>query len=246
LPRAKSQHPVWIVPSAKGLRLAHRETKGGIRLKGFERLRVLEDLVSLSESLRVYTDSDHSMSAWVLSLGPQRFTLVLSAEPSRGFSGEGRLLTALASRTNELVLAKVKSSLNWQEAISPDELAGELHEDPRDVMTALSLLASRGLVGFDVFMGQYFHRVLPFDLSAVEQLHPRLKGARKIADSSGVTIISEGEKIVADVCGGDVTHRVYLSSEGDRCSCPWYAKHLGDRGPCKHVVATHIVIEESK
>lgn len=27
---------------------------------------------------------------------------------------------------------------------------------------------------------------------------------------------------------------------GDRCTCPWYAKHRGTRGPCAHVLAARI------
>lgn len=27
----------------------------------------------------------------------------------------------------------------------------------------------------------------------------------------------------------------------DRCTCPWFAKHQGSRGPCKHVLAARLV-----
>ncbi len=246
LPRAKTRHPAWVVAAGKGVRLSHREVKKGVRVKGLERLRVLEDLVQLSDSLSIYKDSGDSLSAWVLSIGPQRFTLVLSAEPWRGFSGEGKLLTALATKNNEATLAKVKSSLVWQEAIAPDELASSLGESPQDVITALSICASSGLLGFDVFTGRYFHRVLPFDMSAIEGLSPRLKSARKLVDDNVVSLTVSGDEICAEITSSDVVHRVRISSEGDQCTCPWYAKHQSDRGPCKHVLATYIVAEESK
>ena len=40
-----------------------------------------------------------------------------------------------------------------------------------------------------------------------------------------------------------VEHRVRISDEDAKCSCPWYAKHQGERGPCKHVLAVQIVRE---
>ena len=43
--------------------------------------------------------------------------------------------------------------------------------------------------------------------------------------------------------GTDVEHRVRLQPEGDKCTCPWYGKHQGDRGPCKHVLAARIVVQ---
>jgi predicted nucleic acid-binding Zn finger protein len=36
---------------------------------------------------------------------------------------------------------------------------------------------------------------------------------------------------------------VRLRAEGDRCTCPWFSKHQGQRGPCKHVLAARIFVE---
>jgi uncharacterized Zn finger protein len=49
--------------------------------------------------------------------------------------------------------------------------------------------------------------------------------------------------VEADVRGTDVTHRVRLGEGVPRCTCPWFAKHQGDRGPCKHVLAAQLAIE---
>ncbi len=41
--------------------------------------------------------------------------------------------------------------------------------------------------------------------------------------------------------GGGVWNGV---DDGWTCTCPWYGKHHGDRGPCKHVLAVQLVAAE--
>ena len=41
-----------------------------------------------------------------------------------------------------------------------------------------------------------------------------------------------------------VMHRVRLTADGARCTCPWFAKHQGTRGPCKHILAVQILCED--
>ena len=250
LPKGSTKHPAWIVAAGNGIRLSHREVARSVRIKGCERLAVLAELVQFSQQLSIYVDAQNTTSAWVLSFGDLRFTLVLSEETWRGFSGEGQLLKDIASNSGEQVLNKVKASLNWQESISVEELALELGEDESSIKAALSLLSSRGTVGFDVFTDSYFHRVLPFDLSKVEDLNPRIKSARKLVSEGVVSVINNSTNAMKDVLiqgeveSGGVTHRVELSSSGDKCTCPWFAKHKSDRGPCKHILALSISVEK--
>lgn len=107
----------------------------------------------------------------------------------------------------------------------------------------MATLGSRGLVGYDLARGAYFHRELPFDMALVEELHPRLQGARKLAEQGGVKILRQTAEIVeAEVQGSGVTHRVQLIGDIGRCTCPWHAKHRGERGPCKHVLAVQLLV----
>ncbi len=250
LPKGSTKHPAWIVPASKGIRLSHREVARCVRIKGCERLAVLAELVQYSQELSIFVDAQNTTSAWVLSFGDLRFTLVLSEETWRGFSGEGKLLKDIASSSGEQILNKVKASLNWQESISAKELSSDLGEDESSVLAALSLLSSRGLVGFDVYTDSYFHRVLPFDLSKVEDLNPRIKSARKLVSEGVVSVINNSTNgkndalVQGEVESGGVIHRVELSSSGDKCTCPWFAKHKTDRGPCKHILALSISIDE--
>lgn len=245
LPKGNTRHTAWAVASGRGIRLTQREPRGGVRLAAPERLRLLEESALLARELRVYAEDRSGSSAWVIDLDGQRLVYVISPTRWRGFSGEGQLLDALAQEQADAVLARVQGALSWQERLEPATLAAELDAEPAVVERALALLAARGLVGYDLESRTYFHRVLPFDLSAVEALHPRLTDARKLVAAGGITIESDGDDLTASVPNKDVVHRVRLVADGSAatCTCPWYAKHQGDRGPCKHVLAAQMVAE---
>jgi hypothetical protein len=245
LPRtvmAKSSY--WIVPAGKGLRLSQQAGAGGVRVAGIERLRLLDDLAALADGLTLYVDPRGQASEWRLHFGPLSFHLTLSAEVWRGFSGEGQVLTELAARERDRLLKLVQGMLKWQAEIRPEEFAANWNAAPENLRQAFATLGSRGLVGYDLARGAYFHRELPFDLSLIEDLHPRLQSARKMVQAGGVRILrTTKDWIEAEVPGNDVTHRVRLAEQGDRCTCPWHAKHQGTRGPCKHILAVQIVSE---
>ena len=139
-------------------------------------------------------------------------------------------------------LPSVTDALQWQSKIDSGRLARQTGRSEQEINAALAILGARGLAGYDVASGGYFHRVLPFDLDKVESLQPRLKSARPLIDN--VTILSqEGPEVDAQVPGSDVTHFVRLRLAGNRCTCTWYARHQGARGPCKHILATRMRVE---
>lgn len=246
LPRSVTTRSVfWVVSTASGLRLAARETADGVRVAGLERLRLLEELAPLADGLRVFADPSGEASEWELRIGPIAFRLALTTEVCRGFSGEGQLLSVLACRERNGLLSQVRGMLKWQAELRAEEFAANWDVAPGAVRQALAVLGSRGLVGFDTARGAYFHRELPFDLSLVESMHPRLKSARQLVADGGVAVLRRSNIFAeADVRGSGVTHRVRLISEGARCTCPWFAKHQSARGPCKHILAVQIFCGE--
>jgi hypothetical protein len=242
LPRGTGPTSAWVVPTGRGLRLSQIQAPGAVKLGGAGRLCILEPLARHARLLRVYTDEVSGASAWELVLDEARFHLVLSPEVSRGFSGEGQVLTTLAGNRWSDVLPHVRSSLSWESRVDPEGLAVKFALNRDEVTAALAALGSRGLVGFDLSEGAYFHRELPFDLTLVESLHPRLKDARKLVADGGVQVTrNDDTRIEAAVQGSDVVHRVVITADATTCTCPWYAKHQDSRGPCKHILAAQIV-----
>lgn len=80
----------------------------------------------------------------------------------------------------------------------------------------------------------------------MEQLQPRLKAARKLIDDGGLSVLkeSDGGNSDVEVPGSGVAHLVRLRADGDKCSCPWFSKHQGKRGPCKHILAARMLRDE--
>ncbi len=232
----------FVVPTGRGLRLSQRDVPGGVPVVGVERLKALKDLLPHAERLRIYTEP-FGASAWVLELGAARFTLTLTPGRWRGFSGEGQLLASLATAGDaEAVLMRVRAGLKWQDALDLDGLAADAGVDVGTVHEALAMLAARGLVGFDLVDGVWFSRELPFDLARIEALHPRLVDARKLVATGAVELAPGGA--AGTVRSGDVTYRVELGPDAETCTCPWFAKERGERGPCKHVLAVQIALED--
>jgi predicted nucleic acid-binding Zn finger protein len=45
---------------------------------------------------------------------------------------------------------------------------------------------------------------------------------------------------LATVRSGDVDYLVRWDEGGARCTCAWFARHHGKRGPCKHILAAEL------
>lgn len=254
LPRMKTgRHAIHIIPAGRGLRLSQQPAKESVRVSGLERLRALESLASHARSLRIFGDEASGTSGWGLDLGAARFHLVLSPDVWRGFSGEGQVLSTLADQSWESALPKVQRALAWQAVIDEEGLSRQTKLVLPHIRAALAALAARGLVGYDLTTGKYFHRELPFDLSLVDQLQPRLLAAKKLLAAGGVKPLPASRRASDDkladaqeylVAGSGVEHRVRLAESTSRCSCPWYSKYQGRRGPCKHVLAAQMFADK--
>ncbi|MFL5245721.1 MAG: SWIM zinc finger family protein [Gemmataceae bacterium] len=238
----------WLTALGRGLRLSPRAAKGTVRITGAERIRILESLLAHGSEVQVWADDNSDVSAWEVVFPTGRFTLLISPEVARGFSGEGQMLQQLASKVHDEALSHVRGALRWQAKVDTADVSSRSGLSPQQVEAALAVLGSRGLVGFDLARRAYFHRELPFDMEKVESLHPRLLEAREIVQDKCVRVVSQSgseDDLRADlyVQGTEVEHRVRLQPEGDTCTCPWYGKHQGDRGPCKHVLAARIFLQ---
>ncbi|MDQ5933842.1 MAG: hypothetical protein QG574_1140 [Cyanobacteriota bacterium erpe_2018_sw_21hr_WHONDRS-SW48-000092_B_bin.40] len=244
IPSQTSSHSdFWAIPAGKGLRLTQMANSSGVKVGGLERLRLLRDLAPLADQLRIFAPSNGESSEWQLKCGGLNFTLTLTAESSRGFSGEGQVLDSLAFAQSNNV-SKVLAALKWQSKLEPERLAAICEIENDKVKQALSILGSRGLVGFDVDRG-YFHRELPFDIEKVETVHPRLIAARKLLATDRVTINkSHEDSIEAYVSGTDTRHFVRLASAEEKCTCPWQVKYEGARGSCKHILAVKLMVNQ--
>ena len=234
----------WVVPAGAGVRLSRQGGRGGVALGGVDRLRVLADLARDARAVRIY-GGPRGVCAWELVLERASFQLVLSAEASRGFSGEGNVLSALTDPDAGRAAERIRDELRWQRALEVEALSDATSLDPSRVRRGLAVLSAAGLVGYDLRLGCYFHRELPFERESLEALQPRLRDARRLLKASAVRLVGDGEHSTeALVSSGGVDHRVRIEGDEARCTCPWFGRHRGERGPCKHVLAVRLAVAE--
>jgi len=244
IPRSPSKRPVWVVSAGRGLRMLHHDPGlGAIGLAGLARLRLFDRVARHATGLRVFAAAGDGSTGWQLDVPGARLTLVLSPEVWRGFSGEGRALHRLAEAAPPATIAAVRGALGWEPRLGADALSATTGRSRDEVAGALAALALSGIVGYDLAEGGFFRRELPFDLGRGERLQPRLRAARQLVERGAVRIeAGDATGLVAWVAGaGGVEYRVRSSDDGWSCTCPWYGRHRGDRGPCKHVIAVQLV-----
>ena len=153
--------------------------------------------------------------------------------------------------------------LAWDPQIDPAWLGLVTGLGADRVAAGLAALASSGRVGFDLAEQAYFHRELPYDARRVRRDNPRLVAARRLvaegavraedgawlvrSSRDGVYRVTTARRSAApggqtgdDGQAGDVA-RAQARAAGGSCTCEWWLRYLGQRGPCKHVLAATLV-----
>ena len=241
-PRSPARRPLYLQTRSDGARWSTVDSGGGIRVGGAHRLSIIEPLTRQASSLRIWVDRDSSVSAWIVDNPSGSLMLMLSPDLDRGFSGEGQALEGLSSADCRVHLPAIRAQLKWQDTLSTSELAQAASIENTSAEKSLSVLGTQGVVGFDLSDQAYFHRELPFAIDAIEKYQGRLEGARELAAKTAVTAVpGSGPNQVFEVVSEDSTYKVTLIAGDDwRCTCPWYGKHKGQRGPCKHLLAVRL------
>jgi uncharacterized Zn finger protein len=94
---------------------------------------------------------------------------------------------------------------------------------------------AHGRIGFDPVEQVWFRRELPFPSARLAADPPRLRDAKRLIAAGAVTFAA-GDEVLVD--SGEKRYSVRLTPP--RCSCPWWSRHPGDRGPCKHLLAARL------
>ena len=120
---------------------------------GVHRLRLLEPLLPFADELRVFVHPTMQSTIWQLYFGPVRFSLSLSRECWRGFSGEGATLDALLEDVPEKWIEAMDKYSYANQQFNPTLFAIEEHIDLDKVDSLSARLATMGLLGFDLVAG---------------------------------------------------------------------------------------------
>jgi hypothetical protein len=233
----------WVVPAGRGLRPASRPAPGAVCLPGAERLAVLQPVLRHATTVRLYApaaaEGEPAAVAWESRLPGMRLVLMLSQDAYRGFSGEGGVLSDLAAGTSAEDAADLTAELPaWEPKVKVAELSRQAGLPPGRVRAALTVLGASGQIGYDLAEETYFRRQLPWSAGDAEAYNPRLGAARALAADGAVRL--DGAQAL--VGSGDRVNVVRTDDAGRlSCTCPWWARYRGGRGPCRHVLAVRIV-----
>ncbi|WP_084259115.1 SWIM zinc finger family protein [Microtetraspora malaysiensis] len=247
----KRNTTVWAAPAGRELRLTSAPAPGAVCLAGPHRLATMLPLLRFARSLRAYgpaattasrawSGDAVAASAWELELPGMRYTLAISPEAWRGFSGEGAVLADLATDEAADDADVIGMLLNFEPAVEVGLLAERSGLPPARVKAALTQLGVAGRVGYDLAEAAHFHRELPYDRDHVRGLNPRLVSARALVEAGAVRVTGD----TAEVTSNGSVRQVRLGE--DSCTCDWWYDHRGSRGPCKHVLAARIVAARDK
>lgn len=205
---------------------------------GLHRLRLLEPLLPYIDGLQVFAHANMQSTTWQLNMGNIRLSFSLSRECWRGFSGEGALLDSLISDVPDEWIDALDKYAYANQSFNPGRLTLEENISFDNVKNSTGRLAAMGLLGYDLNDREFFYRRLPFKLSRIIGLNPRIKNAEKLIEDGKVEILNNNkERTEARVRGTGVHHTVIIQEEKERCTCEWFSKYQGERGPCKHVLA---------
>ncbi|MFI0723601.1 SWIM zinc finger family protein [Streptomyces sp. NPDC021224] len=246
LPRGGSGPAQWAVAAGGALRLTSRPVPGAVCLPGPERLGALTRVLRFARALTLYgpppaPGGEPQAGAWEVELPGMRLLLVLSPDNARGFSGEGANLQGMLPAEEERDAVAVGECLAWQARIDVRELARRCGLTEERVRAALAVLAGAGRIGYCPAEAGYFHRELPFDAEAVERCNPRLGGARALVAEGRVRLTAwDGAEGSATVDDG--RQHVRRTRAGWSCTCEWWARYGGGRGPCKHVLGVQLAL----
>lgn len=205
---------------------------------GLHRLRLLEPLLPYIDSMQVFPHPNMQSTTWQLYMGNIRFSFSLSRESWRGFSGEGAVLNQLTTEVSDEWIDALDKYAYANQSFNATVLALEENLSLNTTENLTGRLAAMGMLGYDLDENAFFYRRLPFKLSRILGLNPRMKNAEKLIEDGKVEVLNNiKERTEARVEGTGVHHTVILEEDKERCTCEWFSKYQGERGPCKHVLA---------
>ncbi len=212
--------------------------KDSIVIGSINRLRLLESLLPLIKELKVFSHDMGQSSTWQLYFDNVVFSLTISRDAYRGFSGEGTQLQELIEDIDEDLIKHFNNFTYANQSFSSVLLQVRVGISKEETKRLCAKLSAMGLLGYDLDAGAYFYRQLPFKLSRILSLNPRVKGAKKLLEQNKVKItFNEKNKIEARVAGSGVEHLVIIEDGVAKCTCRWYSKYQNSRGECKHILA---------
>ncbi len=243
IPKGTVKNDYYLIKRGKRYQFSPVKSADAVVVGGLHRLQLLAPLLPLLDTLKIYSHIDNQSVTFQLYFDAIVLSFTLSRDAWRGFSGEGTLLEALLEDVPNDLIERVNNTCEANQSFSKFSLSLNSDASWDNVDNLTAKLSAMGLLGYEVEDRQYFYRQLPFKLSRILSLNPRLKGVEKLLADNKVRIISKTDnRVEAQVDGSGVTHTVILDDSPNakpdaRCTCTWFSQNQGERGACKHILA---------
>lgn len=231
-----------------------------IRIWGRRRLMILERLIPITQNFKVVLLGSGLPSFFMADMGDMTFTLGLSGWTANDWSRAGNFdLMAPRGNVDLSTKQKVFNALkeNWFE--SADSLAKRLNINSNHISSSLTAYTQAGRVIYDLKAGVYRVRELtqePLDFKALrfgseqEKIAHELINIGNVKMSSTTEIIEEKLHIRAKVKEKNNTYQTLAVIDKDErltdgsCECAFFKTNKLRKGPCQHILATRINLEE--
>lgn len=176
---------------------------------GVHRLRLLEPLLPFADELRVFVHPTMQSTIWQLYFGPVRFSLSLSRECWRGFSGEGAALDALLEDVPEKWIAAMDKYSYANQQFNPTLFA---IEETLISIRWILCLHDWQLWGYWASIWMIivsFIVACPLRQRRILSLNPRMIAAEKLLEEEKVEIISNERKSDRSTCRWERRSKTY-------------------------------------
>ena len=238
VPKGKAKVDFYLIKRGNKYMFSPMKSANAICIGGIHRLRLIQPLIPLINSMKIYPHKDMQSITFVLQFKELNFTFSVSRDFWRGFSGEGVALELLLEDLPESLIQAFDNYSYTNQEFNPALMSFEEGIDITKIENLATKLSAMGLLGYDLERNGFFYRRLPFKLSRILSLNPRLKGAEKLLAENKVNIILKNDTTIeAKVEGSGVHHYVVLKGDAQKCTCTWFSKNQGERGACKHILA---------
>ncbi|NML70628.1 SWIM zinc finger family protein [Chryseobacterium sp. RP-3-3] len=238
IPKGPVKSDYYLIIRGNKAMFSPVKSADAVCIGGLNRLRLLEPLLPYIDQMQVFPHSGMQSTTWQLYMGNIRFSFSLSRESWRGFSGEGAVLESLIDDISDEWIDALDKYAYANQSFNPTAFALDENISLKKTDNLTGRLAAMGLLGYDLDDNGFFYRRLPFQLNRIIGLNPRMKNAEKLIAEGKVQILNKSlARTEARVEGTGVHHTVIIDNSKERCTCEWFSKYQGERGPCKHVLA---------
>lgn len=234
-----------------------------VRVWGRQRLTLLQNVLPYADRVTVGLIGRGLPHFYICHCGAYQFTLVLSGWSKNDWSkGSAFDLLAPRARLSAVVIESVLGFLAVNHYASRAEAALALELELAEVEQALMQLCRGGRVMFDPVSQLYRLRELfppSMHASTLAEEDPRLEAARGMVDAGQVKIESivdprENDRpetrAVARV-RDDAEYETTVAVDIDgrlryaRCECAFFANNMMSRGPCEHILAARMALDNA-